>query len=107
MAQFLIELRRDGRAIGEIVFETHGKVSEAIGEVTSIAIPTEPALEELMREHFDTNPEALSVTGGYAPEDVGAYGEGVNAVLALLQEEHDFTYDPRQIPSPSETGDIR
>jgi len=107
MATFLIELEREGHTLGEIIFETIGKVSNAVGEIKEISIPGDPGLKSLLNLHFTTNPEAIAITGGKTPTEVGEYGEGIGAVLELLAQEQDFEYDPKQIPSPRVHGDIR
>lgn len=107
--QITIQLTRDDlspeswnttRVIGEVVWRVDNE-AEATGEIVSVKVPGDRALERELRRRFKGNPEGTSISGGTTPDDIGQYAEGVRAVLALtaLDDTFDaFDFSDSELP---------
>lgn len=92
-----INIKRNGIDIGKLVYDLTDE-ENGMGEVKDINIPADPHLELNIRLHLDNNPDALSISGGHAPDDIGSYTEGVVNVLRYLMNEYNFDIDLTDFP---------
>lgn len=92
-----ILIKRNGITIGTISYKMLSE-EDMMGEVHDIYVPNDPNLELDIRLNLDNNPNRLSVSGGYAPDDIGSYSEGVVKVLRNLMDEHNFDVDLTDFP---------
>lgn len=95
-----IRLTKMDEDFGEIAFELEDEQS-ATGTLRWVKVPSDRPLRVKIETWLRENPESLSVFGGYAPDDISGYGDGILAVLNALAPMHRFDVDWKSIPLPT------